>query len=222
MADEIKPEGAAPPVPPTPPGDAKPAATPPAAAKPAAPTAAAKPAAPPPPPKAPVPTPQPWAGDVPDRMKARFGEAILESMTYLGDHYFVVDAAKIEDVLTSLRDDEQYSMLADLTAVDYPKKPKRFEIIYQLYSVPLNQRLRVKASVGEDESIATAVPVWKSANWLEREAYDMFGVNFAGHPDLRRILLPEEWVGFPLRKDHHILKQDDQWVRENLNIESGQ
>ena len=199
MPDETKPEGAQPPPP-----------------------AAAQPAAPPPPPKAPVPTPVAWDSEVVTRLKTRFGEAIQEAMSYLGQNYLVVDATQIEAICLYLRDSEQYNMLADLTAVDYPKKPKRFEIIYQLYSFPHNERLRVKAAVAEDESISTVVPVWITANWLEREVYDMFGVTFAGHPDLRRILLPEEWQGFPLRKDYPILQQDDQWVRENLNIESGQ
>ena len=156
------------------------------------------------------------------RLKARFGEAIQEALSYLGQNYFVVDASQIEAICLYLRDTEQYNMLTDLTAVDYPKKPKRFEIIYQLYSFPRNERLRLKAAIAENESISTVVPVWITANWLEREVYDMFGVTFAGHPDLRRILLPEEWQGFPLRKDYPILQQDDQWVRENLNIESGQ
>ena len=155
-------------------------------------------------------------------MKARFGAAILEASTFLGQNYFVVEAAQIEEICFFLRDDEQYNMLADLTAVDYPKKDKRFEVVYQLYSFPKNERLRVKAAVADKEPISTVVKVWIAANWLEREAYDMFGITFAGHPDLRRILLPEGWQGFPLRKDHHILQQDDQWVRENLNIESGQ
>lgn len=214
MPDETKPEGA-----PAPPPEAeKKAATPPAAATPAAP-AAPKPAAPA---KPAGPTPQPWNDELVARVKARFGEAVLESSTYVGDKYFVVDAAQIESICRYLKDDEQYNMLADLTAVDYPKKPKRFEIIYQLYSFQRNERLRVKASVADGESLATVIPVWKAANWLEREVYDMFGVKFSGHPDLRRILLPEEWQGFPLRKDHSILQQDEQWVRENLNIESGQ
>jgi NADH-quinone oxidoreductase subunit C len=205
------------------PAEAKPAAEakPLAAAKPAAPAAAAAPKAPPPP-KAPPVAPTPWEGELPARLKAKFGAAVLESSTFLGQNYFVVEAARIEEICFFLRDDEQYNMLADLTAVDYPKKDKRFEVVYQLYSFPKNERLRVKAAVAESEPISTVVKVWIAANWLEREAYDMFGISFEGHPDLRRILLPEDWQGFPLRKDHHILQQDDQWVRENLNIESGQ
>jgi NADH-quinone oxidoreductase subunit C len=195
--EAAKPEGAAPP----------PAAAPP---KPAAP---AKPAG---------PAPVPWESELVARMKARFGAAIIEASSFLGQNYFVVEAAQIEEICFFLRDDEQYNMLADLTAVDYPKKDKRFEVIYQLYSFSKNERLRVKAAVADKEPISTVVKVWIGANWLEREAYDMFGIPFAGHPDLRRILLPEDWQGFPLRKDHHILQQDDQWVRENLNIESGQ
>jgi NADH-quinone oxidoreductase subunit C len=211
MPDETKPEGAAA----LPAAEPKPVAAtpPPAAAAPPKPAAPAKPAG---------PAPAPWESDLTARMKAQFGAAILEASTFLGQNYFVVEAAKIEEICFFLRDDEHYNMLADLTAVDYPKKEKRFEVVYQLYSFPKNERLRVKAAVADNEPIATVVPVWKAANWLEREVYDMFGVTFTGHPDLRRILLPEGWQGFPLRKDHHILKQDDQWVRENLNIESGQ
>jgi NADH-quinone oxidoreductase subunit C len=219
MPDETKQaEGAAAPPPAEPKPEVKPDAKPAAATPPLA-AAAPKPA---PPPKAPPVAPVPWEGELVGRMKAQFGGAILEASTFLGQNYFVVDAAKIEEICFFLRDDEQYNMLADLTAVDYPKKPKRFEVIYQLYSFPKNERLRVKAAVADNEPIATVVKVWIAANWLEREAYDMFGITFAGHPDLRRILLPEGWQGFPLRKDHHILQQDDQWVRENLNIESGQ
>ena len=189
--------------------------------KPAAPQAA-KPAAPPPaaPAKPAGPTPQPWESEMVTRLKTRFGAAIREASTYLGQNYLVVDPASILEICGVLADAEQFNMLADLTAADYPKKPERFEVIYQLYSFPRNERLRVKAPT--PEKISSVVDIWKAANWLEREAYDMFGVIFEGHPDLRRILLPEEWQGFPLRKDHHILQQDDQWVRENLGIESGQ
>ncbi len=207
MAEEQKPEAAGG-------GVEKPAATPPVApAKPAA-------AAPAAPPKPAGPTPQPWDSEMVTRLKTRFGAAIREASTYLGQNYLVVDPAAITDICGVLCDEEQFNMLADLTAADYPKKPERFEVIYQLYSFPRNERLRVKAATAE--KIASVVEIWKTADWLEREVYDMFGVIFEGHPDLRRILLPEEWQGFPLRKDHHILQQDDQWVRENLGIESGQ
>jgi NADH-quinone oxidoreductase subunit C len=85
-----------------------------------------------------------------------------------------------------------------------------------------NERLRLKVHAAENESVPSVTGIWPVANWMEREAYDMFGIPFEGHPDLRRILLPDEWQGFPLRKDYDILKQDQDWVRENLGIESGQ
>ncbi len=182
--------------------------------------AAPKPAAPPKPPAGPAP--QPWDNDLVKRVRERFAAAILESSTYLGQNYFVVEAAQIVPICTYLKHEEQFNMLTDVTAVDYPKRPKRFEVVYQLYSFPRNERLRVKAQVAENEPIASVTAVWKAANWLEREAYDMFGVRFEGHPDLRRILLPEDWEGHPLRKDYGIIQQDVKWVRENLHIESGQ
>ncbi len=115
-----------------------------------------------------------------------------------------------------------YTFLTDETAVDYPKRPKRFEIIYQLYSFKLNHRLRLKVLAAEGEKMPSVVRLWPTANWLEREVYDMFGIEYEGHPDLRRILLPDEWTGHPLRKDYDILKQDDAWVQANLHIKSGQ
>ena len=83
-------------------------------------------------------------------------------------------------------------------------------------------RLRLKIPLGASEEANSLVEIWPTANWLEREIFDMFGIVFRGHPDLKRILLPEEWQGHPLRKDYDILKQDEAWVRENLGIESGQ
>jgi NADH-quinone oxidoreductase subunit C len=93
-------------------------------------------------------------------------------------------------------------------------------VLLNLYSFEKNERLRVKAQV--DDTCPSVVELWSTANWLERECYDMFGLRFEGHPDLKRILLPDEWNGHPLRKDYDILKQDEDWVRENLGIESGQ
>jgi NADH-quinone oxidoreductase subunit C len=115
-----------------------------------------------------------------------------------------------------------YALLTDETAVDYPKREKRFEIVYHLYSFRRNDRLRLKVLAGGDEKVPSVAGIWPTANWLEREVYDMFGIQYEGHPDLKRILLPDGWAGHPLRKDYDILKQDDAWVQANLGIKSGQ
>ena len=106
--------------------------------------------------------------------------------------------------------------------MDWPKRQKRFDVVLNLYSFSKNERLRVKTHAADGEKVPSVVAVWTTANWLEREAFDMFGIVFAGHPDLRRILLPEEWQGYPLRKDYDIIQQDTDWVKKNLGIESGQ
>jgi len=121
-----------------------------------------------------------------------------------------------------LREEEKFDMLADLTAVDWPKREKRFDVVLNLYSFSKNERLRLKVWVADAEDVPSVVSVWPTANWQEREVFDMFGIVFSGHPNLKRILLPDEWQGYPLRKDYDILQQDTAWVRENLGIESGQ
>ncbi len=115
-----------------------------------------------------------------------------------------------------------YTYLTDETAVDYPKRPKRFEIIYILYSFKNNNRLRLKVLAADGEKVPSVVGIWPVANWLEREIFDMFGVVYEGHPDLKRILMPDGWVGHPLRKDADILRQDEAWVQANLGVKSGQ
>ena len=134
----------------------------------------------------------------------------------------LIAADKLREIARYCRDDEKFDMLDDLTAVDWPKREKRFDLVLILYSFPKNERLRLKAHLGQNEPAQSVVDVWPVANWLERECYDMFGIVFEGHPDLKRILLPDEWQGYPLRKDYDILTQDTAWVRENLGIESGQ
>jgi NADH-quinone oxidoreductase subunit C len=156
------------------------------------------------------------------RLKGRFGEAILEATLDRKQAIVLVEAAKWAAVCHFIRDDEKFNLLADLTAVDWPKRERRFDIVANLYSFAKNERLRLKAHVGESETIASLVPLWPTANWLEREIFDMFGIRFHGHPNLKRILLPDEWQGHPLRKDYDILTQDQTWVKENLGIESGQ
>jgi NADH-quinone oxidoreductase subunit C len=194
----------------------------PAAAKPPAPAAAAppKPAAPPPKPNPMAPVP--LDNELVQRLKARFGEAIRETTLDRKQAIVLVAADKLREISQYCRDEEKFDMLTDLTAVDWPKREKRFDVILNLYSFPKNERLRLKAHAAESEPVPSVCAVWPVANWLERECFDMFGIVFEGHPDLKRILLPDEWEGHPLRKDYDILKQDTAWVRENLGIESGQ
>lgn len=189
-----------------------------AAAKPA-PKAVAKPA----PAKAPaVMQAEPWEGEIPAFVKETFGEGILRAGTYREQDFFEVSAGTLVPLLVLLRDAYDYDYLVEETAVDYPKDEKRFELVYIVYSFERNHRIRLKTRVAEEEEMSSAVPVYAAANWMEREIYDMFGVRFAGHPDLRRILMPDEWQGHPLRKDYGITQQDQRWVQENLSIESGQ
>ncbi len=155
------------------------------------------------------------------KFKGTYGSG-MEPLTYAGQNYMVVDRSLIPEILQVLRNEEQFDYCVDITAVHYPKREKQFDVVWVLYSFARNQRIRVTTQILDGESLPSSVPIWPTANWLEREVYDMFGIEFAGHPDLRRILLPEDWQGFPLRKEYSILQQDERWVQENLGIESGQ
>jgi NADH-quinone oxidoreductase subunit C len=201
---------------------AKPAAAPatgekpaPAAAKPAAP--AAKPA-----PKPEGPKPEPWEADLITRLRSQYGSGIKEASTYVGQKYLVVDSSIVYEILLHMRHDELFDYCVDITAVHYPKREAQFDIVYILYSFHHNQRVRIKTQIKDGEHLRTAVEIWETANWLEREVFDMFGIEFDGHPDLKRILMPDGWKGHPLRKDYPILQQDQEWVHINLGIESGQ
>ena len=156
------------------------------------------------------------------KLKAQFGSGISEASTYLGQSYMVVDRSLLPNVHHVLRDQEQFDYCVDITAVHYPKREKSFDVIWILYSFARNERIRVKTLIGEAESLPSVTEIWATANWLEREVFDMFGIRFDGHPDLKRILLPEDWKGHPLRKDYGIIQQDNEWVKINLGIESGQ
>ena len=175
------------------------------------------------PPKPAGPTPQPWESDLITVLKRQYGSGIREASTYLGQKYMVVDPSIAYELLQILRDSEDFDYCVDVTAVHYPKREKQeFDLIWILYSFAQNERIRVKTQVADGESVKSVVPLWSTANWLEREVYDMFGIKFEGHPDLRRILLPEDWKGFPLRKEQGIKQQDQEWVQANLGIQSGQ
>jgi NADH-quinone oxidoreductase subunit C len=208
--------------PPAPP--AVPAARPSAPVVPPAAPAAKPPAAaaPPKPPAPPKEGPVALDNDLVKRYKQRFGDAIREAWVDRKQAILVVAREKLVEIATYSRDDEKFDWLSDLTAVDWPKREQRFDIVLNMYSMEKNERLRVKVYASADERVPSVQGVWATANWEEREVYDMFGVVFEGHPELKRILLPEEWQGYPLRKDYDILTQDTAWVRENLGIESGQ
>ena len=155
-------------------------------------------------------------------LKRQFGSGIGEASTYLGQNYMVVDRSLIPEILQVLRDQEQFDYCVDITAVHYPSREKPFEVVWILYSFARNERIRVKTLIADGEALPSSVPIWATANWIEREVYDMFGIRFEGHPDLKRILLPEGWKGHPLRKEYGIIQQDKEWVQINLGIESGQ
>jgi NADH-quinone oxidoreductase subunit C len=178
------------------------------AAKPAAPAAKAaehapKAAAPTGPPDQPPP-----ADKIPPAFIATLQAAIPDAVKaisyWVGDWTIIVAPEQIIEIAQHLRyaPDAAFDLCTDLTATDWPPRPARFDVVYCLYSTRHRHRLRVKTMVAENQPLASATPVWPAANWLEREVFDMFGVNFTGHPDRRRILMPEDWQGFPQRKDY--------------------
>jgi NADH-quinone oxidoreductase subunit C len=145
-----------------------------------------------------------------DKVKERFGADVLGSGSAHGDEWIMVDRERAPEVLRALRDepDFQFNFLSDLTAVDWDTRTPRFEVVYNLNSLTKNHRVRVKIGVdGKDPWVHSACEIWKAADWLEREVFDMFGIVFKGHPDLRRILLYDSFEGHPLRKDYNYQKR---------------
>jgi NADH-quinone oxidoreductase subunit C len=215
MADESK----APQSPESP----KPAATGSAPASPAA-GALAVPATKPVAPAAAAPPPVqvPLDNELSRRYRERFGAAILDALEDRKQAILIVDAAQWREIAHYSRNEEKFDLLEDCTAVDWPRREKRFDLVAQLYSFSNNIRIRLKTALPGDQQADSLTSVWPAANWLEREIFDLFGIVFRGHPALKRILLPDEWQGHPLRKDYDILQQDTAWVRENLGISSGQ
>ena len=211
---------------------AEPASTPAAAAK----TPAAKPEAKPggaakPEPKAPPPPPGPPDPPPPAELPrpafvAAFDRAFpgVGQLSYwVGDWTVIVPPDRLLEVAQWLRDtpDAGFDYCSDLTAVDWPtREGVRFDLVYCLYSVANRQRVRIKTRVADGQAVASVTGLWPAANWFEREVFDMFGVRFAGHPDLRRILMPDEWQGHPQRKDYPLegpgellLEDPQEWLK---------
>ncbi len=142
-----------------------------------------------------------------DKLKQRFGAELLAAESSHGEEVITVGRDTAPAVLRALRDepDFDFKFLIDLTAVDWMGREPRFEVVYQLKSLSRNHRLRVKVPLpGDDAWVKSAVELWKSADWVERECFDMFGIDFKEHPDLRRILMYDSFVGHPLRKDYPV------------------
>ena len=192
------------------------------------PDASGAPAPPPASPKPAVPKPPafmvttPWDSEFSRDLMARLGNGITETSSYLGQNFIVARPDAVILILEYLKLEADFDYLVDITAVDWPKRAERFDLVYNVYSFARNERLRMKSYIPEGFKPHSAVGVHLTANWLEREVFDMFGVRFEGHPDLKRILLPDGWKGHPLRKDYGIIQQDQEWVQINLGIESGQ
>ncbi len=182
--------------------------------KPAKASGPTRPEAPPP------PAYEPLDGNNPilEGLNRAFPGACLEGLDFIGQWIFRIEPESLVDVCRWLRDDQSFDMLADVTAVDFPDREKRFTVIYNLYSVKTGQRILLHVELEDGQDVNTVSSIWLSANWPEREVFDMFGVAFEGHPDLRRILMPDDWTGHPLRKEYDLKGRDAQWMERHLGL----
>ncbi len=144
--------------------------------------------------------------DYQTRIRESFPEALIDARTELGMEILVVSAEHLADVARVLRDDFGFEMLLDVSAVDWLPREPRYDVNYNLLALDGNRRLRLKLQLAEVESphVSSVTPIWPGADWHEREVYDFFGIVFDGHPYLRRIFMPDEWIGHPLRKDYPV------------------
>ncbi len=156
-----------------------------------------------------------------EKLKVLFSEEVIEINEFRGQVSVIVRHGRIKEIIKYLKEQEGFNHLQDLCGVDYyPEKP-RFEVVYNLYSIWRGLHIRIRAKVDEKEQeIESITELWQGADWHERECFDMFGIRFTGHPDLRRILMPEDWEGYPLRKDYP-LKGKDLWRGFKEILENG-
>ncbi|MCM0080594.1 NADH-quinone oxidoreductase subunit C [Geomonas sp. Red32] len=152
------------------------------------------------------------------KLKERFADALLETKEFRGEVTVTVKKEKVLEVLKCLKEDLKYDFLVDVTAVDYLGQEPRFMVVYQLTSIPNKDKIRVKAPVTEEDCfIDSATALWNSADWLEREVYDLMGIKFVNHPNLVRILMTDDWVGHPLRKDYPVQGPDREPYKGRLS-----
>ncbi len=156
-----------------------------------------------------------------EKLKVLFSEEVIEINEFRGQVSVIVRHGRIKEIIKYLKEQEGFNHLQDLCGVDYyPEKP-RFEVVYNLYSIWRGLHIRIRVKVDEKEQeIESITELWQGADWHERECFDMFGIRFTGHPDLRRILMPEDWEGYPLRKDYP-LRGKDLWRGFKEILENG-
>jgi NADH-quinone oxidoreductase subunit C len=153
------------------------------------------------------------------KLKATLDGGVLEAVEFLGQLSIRIDPAKIVKACEQLRTDAEtpFNYLSDVTCVHFPQHPEAaFDVVYNLYSIEANVRVRLKVAVDADQGVDSVTGVWPAANWMEREVYDLFGIRFLNHPDLRRLLLPPDWTGHPLRKDYPLEFVENDWTAEHL------
>jgi len=154
-----------------------------------------------------------------ERVKSKLPGAVSEAVMFLGQLSLRIEPSRILEVCALLRQHEEapFDYLSDLTCVHFPARTEApFDMVYNLYSIAANERVRLKVATTAEMGVESVTSIWPAANWMEREVYDLFGVGFRNHPDLRRILLPPDWEGHPLRKDYSLEFVENQWTRKHL------
>jgi NADH-quinone oxidoreductase subunit C len=152
------------------------------------------------------------------KLREKLGDAVIEASEFLGQLSIAIARGRILEACVALRDDDEtpFNYLSDLTCVHYPdNRSVPFQVVYSLYSISKNERVRLNVDT-DSEGVESVTGVWPAADWLEREVYDLFGVVFHNHPDLRRILLPPDWDGHPLRKDYPLEFIENRWTENHL------
>jgi NADH-quinone oxidoreductase subunit C len=152
------------------------------------------------------------------KLRERLDGAITEASEFIGQLSVRVASSRIVEVCDLLKRDSDtpFNYLSDLTCAHYPDRDAPFEVVYNLYSIKANERVRLKVGINEDEEVESVTGVWPAANWMEREVFDLFGVRFRNHPDLRRLLLPPDWEGHPFRKDYPLEFIENNWTAKHL------
>ncbi|PLY04717.1 MAG: NADH-quinone oxidoreductase subunit C [Desulfuromonas sp.] len=153
-----------------------------------------------------------------EKLKGKFASEVVDVVEFRDETTVTVKKEKIVDICTFMRDELGYNLLCDLCGVDYMGQDPRFLVVYNMYNITTKQRFRIKAQVSEQDCcIDTVSTVWGTANWLERECWDLMGIEFTGHPDPRRILMPADWEGHPLRKDYPVQGPDREPYKGRLS-----